>query len=150
MYALNIECNENELKPIEGELKNRTDSFLKELGFDSSFSINFISDDQIQTMNKEYRDIDRPTDVLTFRLDDDDTFPCFDEEEKEAGDIFVSLDSVKRNANEFGVSTLEEVSRVMLHGILHLMGYDHESNDFKVEKMLIKQEDVLKRLNYSS
>ena len=86
---------------------------------------------------------------LTFRLKDDDTFPDVVEGD-EMGDIFISLDAVSRNASEFSVPFSEELTRVMLHGLLHLLGYDHESNDFKSEVMLQKQEDIMLRLGYRS
>ena len=133
----------------EKEIKARLDSFLSELGVTSDFSISFVSDDEIRNLNREYRAKDEPTDVLTFRLKDDDTFPDVVEGD-EMGDIFISLDAVSRNASEFSVPFSEELTRVMLHGLLHLLGYDHESNDFKSEKMLQKQEDIMLRLGYRS
>ena len=54
-------------------------------------------------------------------------------EEEEMGDIFISMDSMRRNAKEFGVDEEEELSRLLLHGVLHLRGMDHETNDFSTE-----------------
>ena len=67
---------------------------------------------------------------------------------EELGDIFISLDAVGRNASSFGVPFSEELTRIMLHGVMHLMGFDHESNDFTKEEMLLKQEDIMTKLGY--
>ena len=72
------------------------------------------------------------------------------EEEKELGDVFISLDSMRRNAESFGVDEDEELKRLLVHGILHLEGYDHSSNDFASEPMLIRQEKIMKELGFLS
>ena len=114
----------------------------------------FVTDEEIRNLNREYRDLDMPTDILTFRLDDTPSFPIsFDEEEmmvpdeEEMGDIFISLDTMRRNALEFGVREEEELSRLLLHGLLHLRGLDHKTNDFDKEEMLKEQESVLAKLS---
>ena len=66
------------------------------------------------------------------------------------GDIFISLDTMRRNAEEFGVGEEEELSRLLLHGILHLRGLDHKTNDFEKEEMLKEQEEVLTKLSLKS
>ncbi len=133
----------------EEEVKKSLDIFLGYLNEKRDFSLNFISDDEIQALNKEYRGIDTPTDILTFALQDGDEFPTFGEAE-ELGDIFISIDSMKRNAIDFKVSEDEELKRLLLHGILHLRGLDHKSNDFLTEPMLIEQERILKALGMVS
>lgn len=120
-----------------------------ELDISGNFSFNVINPDSIRSLNKEYRDKDESTDVLTFRLDDGESFPSFEEEDEELGDIFVCLEKAKENSVSFSVSLEEEVFRLALHGVLHLLGYDHETNDFKLEPMLIKQEDLIKKLKLS-
>ena len=121
------------------------------------FSVTFVTDNEIQELNREYREIDAPTDILTFRLDDAPSFPISFEEEdvdflnnEEMGDIFISLDTMRRNAEEFGVKNEEELSRLLLHGILHLRGLDHKTNDFEKEEMLKEQEEVLTKLSLKS
>ena len=69
---------------------------------------------------------------------------------EEMGDIFISLDTMRRNAEEFGVGEEEELSRLLLHGILHLRGLDHKTNDFEKEEMLKEQEEVLTKLSLKS
>ena len=127
--------------------ESRLDSIIEALGASGDFSISFVSDEEIRKLNSQYREKDEPTDVLTFRLKDDESFPDFGFSE-ELGDIFISLDAVGRNASSFGVPFSEELTRIMLHGVMHLMGFDHESNDFTKEEMLLKQEDIMTKLGY--
>ena len=134
--------------PLIDEVKKNLDSFLAHFGEKRDFSVTFVSDEEIQALNREYRNIDSATDILTFRLaDSDDDFPVFSEEENaELGDIFISLDSCKRNAEEFGVDWKDELRRLLLHGLMHLLGWDHSTNDFSTEPMLIEQEKILSQL----
>lgn len=127
-------------------VKKDLDAFLSYLGEKRDFSLSFITDEEIQSLNREYRDIDSPTDILTFALTDGEQFPVMDEEEEEMGDIFISIDSMERNAKEFNVTPEEELKRLLLHGLLHLRGLDHKTNDFSTEPMLIEQERILREL----
>ena len=148
MYEIDFtESEEGRLDDIS-LYTTRLERMIEELEVAGDFSITYLSDDEIRRLNAEYRDKDEATDVLTFRLKDDDTFPDFGLF-NELGDVFISLDAVARNAAEFSVPFEEELTRVMLHGLMHLMGYDHQSNDFKSEQMLIKQEEILRKLGYA-
>lgn len=148
MYEIDFtESEEGRLDDIS-LYTTRLERMIEELEVEGDFSITYLSDDEIRRLNAEYRDKDEATDVLTFRLKDDDTFPDFGLS-NELGDVFISLDAVARNAAEFSVPFEEELTRVMLHGLMHLMGYDHQSNDFKSEQMLIKQEEILRKLGYA-
>ncbi|AIN94239.1 rRNA maturation RNase YbeY [Treponema putidum] len=104
-------------------------------------SLLFCDDAFIQNLNKQYRNIDSPTDVLSFEQGDE----YFDEAGEKrfmAGDIVISLDSLKFNAGEFNVEINEELKRLIVHGILHLNGMDHEDNSPEQE-MLKFQEELL-------
>ena len=127
-------------------VKKDLDAFLSYLGEKRDFSLSYITDEEIQSLNREYRDIDSPTDILTFALTDGEQFPVMDEEDEEMGDIFISIDSMERNAKEFNVTPEEELKRLLLHGLLHLRGLDHKTNDFSTEPMLIEQERILREL----
>lgn len=153
MYYLENETEEKiDLKRVKDTLKKLVSYY----GEKRDFSVTFVTDEEIQNLNREYRDIDSPTDILTFRLDDAPSFPIsFDEEDEifeqeEMGDIFISLDTMRRNAEEFGVGEDEELSRLLLHGLLHLRGLDHKTNDFEKEEMLKEQEEVLSKLSLKS
>ncbi|MDY5931808.1 MAG: rRNA maturation RNase YbeY [Candidatus Ornithospirochaeta sp.] len=133
----------------ENRIEEILNSILGYLGEDGDFSLHFITDEEIRDLNREYRGMDNPTDILTFAINDGEEFPM-PEEEKELGDVFISLDSMRRNAESFGVDEDEELKRLLVHGILHLEGYDHSSNDFASEPMLIRQEKIMKELGFLS
>lgn len=129
---------------INGEKIGKSlDYFIKRINLDGNFSVTFVSDEEIEELNREYREKDEPTDILTFALSDGDEFPN-PEGEKELGDVFISLESMRRNAVEFEVPEDEELERLLLHGLLHLSGMDHRSNDFSSEEMLLLQEKILR------
>ena len=119
-------------------------------GYDGEeISILFCSDPMIKELNANYRNIDAPTDVLSFENGEEYT----DEEGKEwfqAGDIAISVDTLQKNAEDFGVSQNEELKRLIIHGILHLNGYDH--GEEHVEKgvepkceMLVLQKELMEK-----
>ena len=116
----------------------------KELNMNGSFSISFVDSIAIQALNRDYRAKDEVTDILTFSQDDGEEFPSF-ADEKEYGDVFINLDRMKENAQEFSASEREELLRLCLHGLLHLTGHDHQTNDFSKEEMLILQEEMLNK-----
>lgn len=104
-------------------------------------SVMFCKDPFIQELNKQYRELDMPTDVLSFEQGD----VYVDEDDKEwfaAGDIVISVDTLARNAQEFNVTMDEELKRLLIHGVLHLAGYDHSDNSPEQE-MLKFQETIL-------
>ncbi len=126
------------------------DKILSYLSESGDFSLHFISDEEMRALNKEYRDKDEPTDILTFAINDGFDFPSVEGEERELGDVFISLDSMKRNAKMLGVDESEELRRLLVHGVLHLRGMDHQTNDFSSEPMLIEQERIMKDLGFLS
>jgi len=106
---------------------------------DSEVSITLVDDKQIHKLNKQYRGIDKPTNVLSFELGDDILL----------GDIFVSLNTVEREAKEQGISVPEHIAHMIVHGMLHLQGYDHiKDNDAKI--MESKEIKILKDLGYKN
>lgn len=122
---------------------------LERLDFSNEeISILFCNDEFIQNLNKEYRDIDSPTDILSFENGDSYT----DEDGNEwmsAGDMIISLETLPKNAEYFGVSENEELKRLLIHGTLHLNGYDHGEEHIEkgvepTDEMLSLQEKILK------
>ena len=112
------------------------------LGKDAwDLSLLFCDDAFITGLNRQYRERDETTDVLSFEQGATYRNP-FGEERVLAGDIVISLDALARNAEEFGVSLDDELKRLIVHGILHLAGMDHEDNDAS-RPMLILQEKTL-------
>lgn len=140
---------ENEEKLSDSDLSlviNTLDRIESEFNIIRPYSISFINDEEIKKLNSEYRGLDNPTDILTFALDDGlEPFYILDEEE-ELGSIYISLESMEKNAEYFSVKREDELKRLLLHGILHLLGYDHKTNEFSSEPMLILQEKILKTL----
>lgn len=102
-----------------------------------------IDNKKIQEINREYRGIDRPTDVISFALEDDKTFISTDF--RVLGDIYISIDKVFEQADTYGHSFRRELSFLTVHGILHLLGYDHMiEEDEKI--MFSKQDEILDKL----
>lgn len=121
------------------------DLFASEILGDGIFSLSFVCAQTMKENNLAYRGIDDATDILTFAIaqDSDDDFPEI-QEEKEWGDILICTERMKENASRFGCTDIEELVRLIIHGLLHLSGLDHETNDFSCEPMLCRQEDLLK------
>jgi len=122
---------------------------------DFEVSISFVDNKEIQTLNKEYRNIDAPTDVLSFpmleydeEVSDDEILS--DEEyidaEMPLGDIVISTEKAIEQAKEYGHSQEREIAFLLVHGMLHLLGYDHlNAEDEKI--MFQKQDEILNVLN---
>ncbi len=105
-----------------------------------NFNIIFVDNDYIHKINKEYRNIDRETDVISFALEDDKTFPNMDV--RVLGDIYISIDKAKSQAVEYNHSFKRELCFLAIHGFLHINGYDHMTEeDEKV--MFGLQEEIL-------
>ena len=91
-----------------------------------SVSISIVGEMRIRTINRLYRNIDYVTDVLSFPIEEeDDFFGGQFTAEQELGDIFICPHKIKRQAKEFNVTYKEEFTRMIVHGVLHLIGYDH-------------------------
>lgn len=88
-------------------------------------SVIFVTPEQIHEINRDYRGIDRPTDVISFALMDDMSNVILEEEECELGDIFINVQAIRDQAKEYGHSIKREACFLFCHGLLHLMGYDH-------------------------
>ncbi len=89
------------------------------------FSIAFVSDRRMSELNKFFRGKDSTTDVLSFPNEPDE----FDRDEKNLGDIVISAEQAQRQAEENGLTVDDEIKQLILHGLLHLCGYDHETDN---------------------
>lgn len=136
------ETEENLDKELK-ELKNLLESAAKDEGLDNIlFNVIIINNSKIRELNKNYRNIDRETDVISFALEDDKTFNL--EEIRVLGDIYISVEKARAQALEYGHSFKRELSFLAIHGFLHLLGYDHMEKE-EEEIMFKKQEEVLSR-----
>ncbi len=104
------------------------------------FSVTFIGDEKMHEMNLTYRGVDRTTDVLSFALNDDKS--SFKGEINVLGDIFISIPKMKEQALEYGHSEKRELAFLTIHGLLHLLGYDH-MNEEDEKVMFDLQKEVL-------
>ena len=106
----------------------------------SAVEINIIGDRAIQTLNRRYRGLNKPTDVLSFSWNEDASFPS-----ASLGQIYLSYPQIVRQARRFKVPPKEEFYRMLTHGLLHLVGYDHEQKA-AAQKMFALQEKILKKV----
>ena len=109
----------------------------------SVFNVIIIDNAEIHEINKTYRGIDRETDVISFALEDDDTFIELPDI-RILGDIYISLDKAREQASNYNHSLKRELAFLMIHGLLHLLGYDHMNKDdeeimFKLQKELLDE-----------
>ncbi|WP_125708311.1 rRNA maturation RNase YbeY [Companilactobacillus zhongbaensis] len=118
-----------------------------ELADNTQLSIHFVTKDEIHEINKKYRDVDRATDVISFAINDGEDSLDYLEQQipdlpVDLGDLFISVEIVKEHADEYEHSFDRELGYTIVHGILHLNGYDHiEPEDEKV--MIGLQEKIL-------
>ncbi len=107
---------------------------------DAIFNIIFVTSEKIHEINKEYRNVDRVTDVISFALED--SIEGYVEEIRMLGDIYICVEKMKEQAELYNHSVLREMCFLTTHGLLHLLGYDHmEEEDEKV--MFSLQEELL-------
>lgn len=105
-------------------------------------SLIFVNSAEIHEINMQYRGIDRPTDVISFALKDVEDEYQNEELDNELGDIFINVDAIKSQAIEYGHSESRELGFLFGHGLLHLLGYDHESKEDEI-KMFQLQEEII-------
>lgn len=112
-------------------------------------SVSFVSNEEIRNLNRDYRQVDSETDVLSFPMDlvDDDynIAELSEEDIFEMGDIVLSTERIISQANELGHTQVREASYLVAHSTLHLMGYDHIDEEDKLE-MRKKEKEVMKEL----
>ncbi len=114
---------------------------------DAEVSVTFVSDAGIRRFNREYRGIDRATDVLSFPLfEGGDVEDAFDGEEYQLGDVVLSLERARAQSELYGHSFEREVAFLCVHSALHLMGYDHERGKSDEQDMRRRQRDIMKIL----
>ena len=106
-----------------------------------SMSVIFVDPEEIHEINQTYRNIDRPTDVISFALRDEADDYEMMEEDNELGDIFINIQAIVDQASEYGHSMRREVCFLFTHGLLHLLGYDHMCEED--EKQMFALQDVI-------
>ncbi len=111
-----------------GAIERTVDALLQAVDEpESTVSVSFVRDPRIRELNRAYRGMDKPTDVLSFPLTEPDD--AFAGAERLLGDIVISVDTAKRQAAEYDAPIGREVERLLIHGVLHLLGHDHLETD---------------------
>lgn len=132
----NIDMNDKLYDVVKAVLDNEG------LSMDYEVSITFVDKDEIHKLNREYRKVDRPTDVLSFPINEEFLIEGMD---SMLGDIVICMDIAKNQAKEYGHSLDREIMYLTCHSMLHLLGYDHiEEDDKKI--MRGKEKEVMKKL----
>ncbi len=128
-------------KDNEDAIKNAVDAVLAEEGLHGDFevSVSFVTNEEIKELNREYRNVDSETDVLSFPMDE-----VFDGVTI-LGDIVISTQKIIEQANDFNHSLEREMCYLTVHSMLHLLGYDHMNKDEK-NKMRAKEKKIMKKL----
>lgn len=128
-----------EIKVDTRKIKQQIGKILSSLDCnDHEISILFVGDQGIRDLNRQFRDIDHPTDVLSFpQLSDDEPEPVL-----VLGDVAISVETARQQADDHGLSLEEELTLLLIHGILHLLGYDHEISEQEEIRMRKKTREL--------
>jgi len=110
-------------------------------------SLALVNDAYMRNLNRQYRGIDTPTDVLSFAMQEGEPVPGIDGEELILGDVVISLQTALRQSTEYGVSFHQEMAYLVIHGILHLIGYDHQEEE-EQQLMRQKEENLMTRIEF--
>ena len=147
--------NEQEKIPVTYKLKMLLRAAVEEtLDYEQyqnpiEVSVTLTDNEKIRALNKKFRNIDRPTDVLSFPLFDytgEQAEPPVDEFVGMLGDIVISLEQAKKQAEEYGHGFEREAAFLCVHSMLHLLGYDHETGDADDADMRRRQSEILSRM----
>ena len=142
-----------ENKQTEASIKRAVENTLihHNIDFDVEISVTITNNEEIKNINNEYRKIDAPTDVLSFPMYDFQEPAVFDEDELALeqgsvilGDIVLSVDKIRQQAEEYEHSFETELSYLVIHSTLHLLGYDHIEEDDK--KIMREQEELIRKM----
>lgn len=125
-----------------GFLADAAGNVLKAAGYgaDAEVSLVFVDDEYMQELNRQYRGLDCPTDVLSFAMMEGEPVAC-GKDVILLGDVVISLQTAARQAGEYGHSFLREAAYLTVHGVLHLLGYDHQEEEQR--KIMRRQEDEI-------
>ena len=146
--------NDQELFPIKHShkklIRRAVIASLEYEGFgaDTELSVTFTDNEGIRAINAQFREIDKPTDVLSFPLTDygELDYPAANEPTSSLGDIVLSLERAKEQAEEFGHSFEREVAFLTVHSMLHLLGYDHVNSEEEDAEMRRRQREILEKM----
>ncbi len=143
---IQIDNNQNKIKIDRRIIRSKVAKLLRYLDCaDKEISLSFVNDKIIQDLNNQYRNKNKPTDVLSFCLQEGD---FGDINPDILGDIVISVDTAKTNALKGNISFDQEINFLIIHGLLHLLGYDHENTTpDEARKMRKKEKELFVFLN---
>ena len=127
----------------------RATLYYEKVDFDAEISVMLCSNDYIKELNRSFREKDTPTDVLSFPMYEKDELDAILGEEGESiplGDVVISLERAKEQAEELGNSFLREIAFLTVHSILHLLGYDHELSPEEDERQCARQREIMESM----
>jgi probable rRNA maturation factor len=140
LIKIQIANNQNKIKIDKRNIRSTTTKLLKYLNYaDKEVSLAFVNDETIQQLNRQYRNKNKPTDVLSFSLREGE-FGSINPDI--LGDIVISIDTATASASKNALSLEQEINFLIIHGLLHLLGYDHE-NTTKEEKRKMQAKQIL-------
>lgn len=147
---LHIDLND-EQNFLDEEIKRQISELLEtafqmeKLEGDCELSLTFVDNETIHEINREYRGVDRPTDVISFALEEGEELEIVGTDlPRVLGDIIISVPKAREQAKEYGHSFMRELGFLAVHGFLHLLGYDHETDEEEA-LMFRKQEEILQK-----
>ena len=126
-----------------GDVRRDATRLLQLLGMDAELSVALVDDGEMRHLNATYRRVDRPTDVLAFALREGDGASLHPDV---LGDVVISLDTAARQAAARGAAVADETRLLLVHGLLHLLGYDHERSPAEARRMFRRQRALLAQL----
>ena len=136
-----VENRHKKIRIVKKRVREVAGAILAAVGCTSvELSILFVDDKGIHTLNREYRKKDKPTDVLSFPMREGE---FGDLNPDLLGDVVISLDTAKRQAEERGEALEEELNFLLTHGILHLLGFDHEGTPSEARRMQAKEKELM-------
>jgi len=112
---------------------------------DAELSISLVSDSQIQELNRHYLGRDKPTNVLAFSMREGELPFHRPFHPNVLGDVIISVDTARRQSGRYGLNEMETVILLMIHGILHLLGYEHVRAKKEARRMALKQKELLQK-----
>ncbi|MBR7554330.1 rRNA maturation RNase YbeY [Allobacillus sp. GCM10007491] len=136
------QLNQSQLELLEKLLDYAREK--EEIGNDAELSVTIVDNETIQEINKQYRDKDQPTDVISFALEEhgeEEIEIRGDDLPRHLGDIIISIEKAEEQAKEYGHSFDRELGFLAVHGFLHLLGYDHMTTE--EEKEMMERQDHL-------
>jgi rRNA maturation RNase YbeY len=154
--AVEFRCATARGRDYARELRADADRLLRAAGLpDCELSLMLVSDRAMRVLNRDFRNIDTPTDVLSFsQIEEAGATPpspsaLIIQSRLPLGDVVISIDTALRQAREFGVSASSRLRTLLIHGFLHLIGYDHERSAVEARRMRSREKALAAKIVHS-